>query len=378
MLQEFDAAIGDIAITTSRIRKADFTQPYVESGLVIVAPAKKPTSSAWAFLKPFTPWLWTVITSFILIVGTVIWILEHRINDEFSGPLRNQIHTVLWFSFSTLFFAHRENTLSSLGKMVMFIWLFVVLIIQSSYTASLTSILTVQQLSSRIQGIDSLITSTDPIGFQVGSFAEKYMIDELGVSKSRLKALDSPQEYAAALQNGTVAAVVDEKPYIDLFLARHCQYVVVGQEFTRSGWGFAFPRYSPLAIDMTTALLKLSEDGALQNITKTWEMKLKTTCMHQDSGEEDTNQLHLNSFVGLFLMCGVVCVIALSVYFYKITCKYKRHLLEAYNVPSIEGSSRRARIQNFLSFVDKKEELKESQSGIKRKHASTSSEVEVS
>ena len=131
-----------------------------------------------------------------------------------------------------------ENTVSTLGRLVLIIWLFVVLIINSSYTASLTSILTVQQLSSTIKGIDSLITSNVQIGFQVGSFAENYLNEELSIAKTRLVALGSPEEYAEALKNGTVAAVVDERPYVDLFLSEHCEFSIIGQEFTRSGWGF--------------------------------------------------------------------------------------------------------------------------------------------
>ncbi|KAG6617663.1 hypothetical protein I3842_Q142700 [Carya illinoinensis] len=234
----FDAAVGDIAIVTNRTKSVDFTQPYIESGLVVVAPIKK-FSRAWAFLRPFTPWMWVVTAAFFLIVGTVVWILEHRINDDFRGPPKKQLVTIMWFSFSTMFFAHRENTVSTLGRIVLIIWLFVVLIINSSYTASLTSILTAQQLSSPITGIDALVTSNEPIGFQVGSFAENYLTDELNIPKSRLVALGSPEECAVALERGTVAAVVDEQPYMELFLSDHCRFSVRGQEFTKSGWGFS-------------------------------------------------------------------------------------------------------------------------------------------
>lgn len=131
--------------------------------------------------------------------------------------------------------------MSTLGRMVVLIWLFVVLIINSSYTASLTSILTVQQLSSPIKGIDSLKNSDERIGYQVGSFAEHYL-EELGISKSRLVPLGSPEEYASALllgdKKGGVAAIVDERPYVELFLSSQCKFRVVGQEFTKSGWGF--------------------------------------------------------------------------------------------------------------------------------------------
>jgi ionotropic glutamate receptor len=136
-----------------------------------------------------------------------------------------------------------ENTVSTLGRLVLIIWLFVVLIINSSYTASLTSILTVQQLTSRIEGIDTLIASTEPIGIQDGSFAWNYLIQELNIAESRLVKLKSQDEYAIALQRGPngggVAAIVDELPYIELFLSStNCKFRTVGSEFTKSGWGF--------------------------------------------------------------------------------------------------------------------------------------------
>ncbi|KAM0003432.1 putative ionotropic glutamate receptor [Helianthus debilis subsp. tardiflorus] len=141
------------------------------------------------------------------------------------------------FTSSTLFSSHRETPVTSLGRLVLSIWLFVVLIVNSSYTASLTSILTIQQLSSPIRGIDSLISTNDRIGFQAGSFAENYMIEELNIPRSRL-GLDSPEEYAEKLKAGIVAAIVDERTYIDLFLADNCGFQVVGDEFTKSSWGF--------------------------------------------------------------------------------------------------------------------------------------------
>ena len=96
LLQAFDAAVGDIAIVTDRTKIVDFTQPYIESGLVVVAPVKKLKSNPWAFLRPFTPLMWAVTAVFFLIVGAVVWILEHRLNDEFRGPPKKQIVTILW------------------------------------------------------------------------------------------------------------------------------------------------------------------------------------------------------------------------------------------------------------------------------------------
>lgn len=100
-LQFFDAAVGDIAIVTNRTKIVDFTQPYATSGLVVVAPFKKLNTGAWAFLRPFSLQMWAVTAAFFIVIGIVVWILEHRINDEFRGPPKKQVTTILWLVSAT-------------------------------------------------------------------------------------------------------------------------------------------------------------------------------------------------------------------------------------------------------------------------------------
>ncbi|PSS16156.1 Glutamate receptor 3.4 like [Actinidia chinensis var. chinensis] len=366
---KYDAAVGDVTIITNRTKIVDFTQPFMESGLVIVVPVKETKTSPWAFLGPFTAEMWCVTGAFFLFVGAVVWILEHRQNHEFRGPPSQQLMTIFWFSFSTMFFAHRENTVSTLGRLVLILWLFVVLIINSSYTASLTSILTVQQLSTQIEGIDTLISSNDPIGVQDGSFAYNYLVEELKIPESRLRSLKNADEYANALQlgpkSGGVAAIVDELPYIELFLYNtDCKFRTVGQEFTKSGWGFAFQRDSPLAVDLSTAILQLSENGDLQKIHDKW-LSLQSCALQ--ASQVDGNKLSLSSFWGLFLICGVACFLALAIFFCRLCSQYRRYQPEG-EEQEIEAPEptrpRRAlgstSFKDLIDFVDKREaEIKE-------------------
>lgn len=94
-MQKFDAAVGDITIVTNRIKGVDFTQPYMETGLVVVVPVRKLKASAWAFLRPFTPSLWCATAISLSLVGAVVWILEYRMNDEFRGPRSKSFITIL-------------------------------------------------------------------------------------------------------------------------------------------------------------------------------------------------------------------------------------------------------------------------------------------
>ncbi|XP_042387693.1 glutamate receptor 3.5-like isoform X1 [Zingiber officinale] len=357
----FDAAVGDISIVTNRTRFVDFTQPFIESGLVIVAPVKRKSSNAWAFSEPFTMKMWCVTGAAFLLVGLVVWILEHRLNNEFRGPPKEQLRTIFWFSFSIMFFAHRESAKSTLTRFVLIVWMFVVLIINSSYTAGLTSLLTVRQLSSNIKGLESLISGSYPIGFQVGSFVRDYMIEDLSIDESRLVPLNGPNEYADALdlgpQNGGVAAVVDELPYVELFLSDNCRYMTVGQEFTRSGWGFAFPRDSPLAVDLSTALLTLSEKGDLQRIHDKW---LTVSECGADDSQVDSNQLRLASFWGLFLICGLACLVSIVIFLLRVLRQYMKYgeVGGEEEQPESGGGSIQctSSFKGLISFVDKKEE----------------------
>lgn len=291
--------------------------------------------------------------------------------------------------------------MSTLGRMVVFIWLFVVLIINSSYTASLTSILTVQQLQSPISGIQSLITGNEVIGFQEGSYVEDHLVKELNIPKSRLVALGSPEEYDEKLLSGAVAAIVGERPYVDLFLSNHCSFQIVGQEFKKSGMGFvriylyspylkfdviwcmlcnfelvhvmwfvlsffyqAFPRDSELAVDMSTAILTLTETGELQKIHDHWLNK--RACGPQSSSEE-SEQLQLERFWGLFLIFSVLCVVALLIHLYRTLEKFRKHHPKV-KKPRPKGY-RLMRLQRFLSFMDKKHVVSENK--LKRKRTTS-------
>lgn len=122
----------------------------------------------------------------------------------------------------------------------------------------------------------------------------------------------------------------------------------------------AFPRDSPLAIDMSTAILKLSENGELQKIHHRWLHK--RDCASKRS-QLESEQLGLQSFWGLFLICGVACFVAVTVHFCSILFKFKQHFPEL-------GSNSEC-IRRLFSFVDEKEEV--SKNRLKRKRSAISS-----
>ncbi|XP_056176780.1 glutamate receptor 2.7-like [Syzygium oleosum] len=305
--QHYDAAVGDITIIANRSLYVDFTIPFTETGVAMIVPIETSRSTnMWIFLQPLTVDLWLVIGTFFVFTGWVVWTIEHNDNDEFKGPLAQQIGIVMWYSFSTLFFAQREKLISNLSKVVVIVWLFVVLILTSSYTANLSSMLTVHQLQSLPKG--------ESIGFPFNSPADQTFLTNVPFKKHSFHALKKAEDYANALRDGSqkggVSIIIDEIPYVKLFLSKYsAQYTMVEpSHYGTKGFGFAFPKGSPLVPDISAAIAKMREDGKLYLISQNW-FQNRSLFTNQDSATK-VARLDLYSFRGLFLITGITSSVA--------------------------------------------------------------------
>lgn len=91
----------------NRSQYADFTLPYTESGVGMIVPIKKnQNKNPWVFLKPLTTDLWLGTMAFFFFTGFVVWVIEHRINNDFRGPPAQQMGVIFYFAFSTIVHAH--------------------------------------------------------------------------------------------------------------------------------------------------------------------------------------------------------------------------------------------------------------------------------
>lgn len=132
--------------------------------------------------------------------------------------------------------------MSNLARFVVIIWCFVVLILTQSYTASLTSLLTVQQLQPTVTDVNLLLKNGDNVGYQSGSFVLG-ILKQLGFQEKNLITFTSVEQLNDLFHKGTandgIAAALDETPYMKLFLATYCsQYTMVEPRFKAEGWAF--------------------------------------------------------------------------------------------------------------------------------------------
>ncbi|KAL5200913.1 hypothetical protein ABZP36_035267 [Zizania latifolia] len=311
----FDAAVADITITAARSNHVDFTLPYMVSGIAMVAPLRdNRRNQTWVFLKPLRYDLWLASAAFFLFTGFAVWAVEHRKNDEFRGPPSYQVGTLLYFGFSTLVFSHRENLRNNLSRFAVVVWCFVVLILQSSYTASLTSMLTVPQLEPVIGDYAELWRGTAKVGIMNNSFMQDTMTRS-GFPHSRLVPYKAAQSFHEALINGTIGSIVDEIPYLRIFLKSYCnRFSMTGKTNKTGGFGFAFPKGSPYVADLSRAILALTETEEMNLIERKWFGETDGCAATQAVGPFTSDSLSFGSFWGLFLITGATSLLCCAIH----------------------------------------------------------------
>ncbi|KAG6409701.1 hypothetical protein SASPL_127743 [Salvia splendens] len=312
-LGNYDIVAGDVTIVANRSQYVDFTLPYTESGVAMIVPMRDDKrKNAWIFLKPLTWELWVTSFCSFVFIGFLIWILEHRINEDFRGPFWYQVGMIFWFSFSTMVFAHKERVVSNLSRMVLVIWFLVVLILTQSYTASLASMLTVQKLQPTVTDVNFLIRNRENVGYMQGSFVLGFL-KKMNFDESRLVEYDSPEKLDELLSSSRIAAAFHEVPYIKLFLGKYCsKYTMIGPINKANGFGIVFPIGSPMVKDVSRAILNVTEGRKIAEMERKWLGAVKN-CL--DSNElASPKNLGLGSFWGLFLIVGVVGMAVLIFY----------------------------------------------------------------
>ncbi|KAD3068044.1 hypothetical protein E3N88_35924 [Mikania micrantha] len=268
--QDCDAVAGDITITSNRTKYADFTIPYMSSEIYMLVPAeRKWNQTILTLLKPFTLRLWLLILTVWMLTGATIGYLEYRSEnpDFYHAPLHKSLFMIIWFPVSKFFFQEGEIR-NRCSKFVFVVWLVTIFIVMQIFTACLSSWLTINQLQPKV-----LPKEHQVVGYQNGSFIVDFVNDHAqssGITTNPI-ALSSLDDYKNVLDNGTVDAIYDERPYIDIFLAKYGDsYMKVGPIAAEPGFGFAFTRGFTLLQNFSQAIIKVIEYPDMTSKTETY------------------------------------------------------------------------------------------------------------
>ncbi|MED6185690.1 hypothetical protein PIB30_059550 [Stylosanthes scabra] len=337
--QKYDIVVGDITILANRSNYVDFTLPYTDSGVqMVVAAQQGRVQTMWTFMKPFSWDLWLSILLISIFIGSVILIMERKVINNSSLPSQhpspnpNQQQRLtpinfLWLPISQAVLPEREGVVKNCSRFVLMVWLLLAFVLMQSYTASLTTMLTVEQLQPSFLSVNDLREGDYYVGYQAESFVYDLLVQKWKFNSSKLRAYSSISEYHHALKirnrGGGVSAIVDELAYLKLFIQKYgSNYMIVGPTYRTDGFGFAFARNSSLTAAFSRGILNVSESEELEKIEEKYFGKIMNNNGWEDqtdgsstssSSSSSPSSLTLYSFSGLFLITGIATLLALLV-----------------------------------------------------------------
>lgn len=267
-----DVALGPIAITEEREKVIDLTHSISHSGVRIAVRQRESTGFlsacesllSWKLLE-----LLGVGLGLALLSGHLLWWFERRHNEKSFPPgYPRGVWEATWWIASTIVTGgcDDKHVDSVLGRAIAFAWMIGGIVLVAAFTSVLTATMTAERVTGTIHGPRDLAGRT--VGCQAGAVTVPVIRQRGGIPEE----FQSIHEALDALQLGMVEAVVAENQQL-MFLTSQSNRTdirLVGPIFESFDFGIGLPAGSPLREDLNTAILRMREDGTLEQLQGKW------------------------------------------------------------------------------------------------------------
>lgn len=256
---EADVGVGALTLTAERERRLGFTHSWLEAGFAIAVP--KTNGSGWLMvLQRFASLEFlSVLGGLVLLLlatGGALWLVERRRNpDQFGGNVQHGIGEGFWWAavtMTTVGYGDRFPV-TGLGRAIAMVWMFTALIVVSTFTAAITTSLTVGELDSGISDLTDL-GRADVVTVE-GSASASWLADR------RIAFVTAPDVDAtlARVADGRADALVYDEPLLryrvaDQFAGR---VDLLPGHFDRQEYAFAVSSGHPARKAMNQAILEI-------------------------------------------------------------------------------------------------------------------------
>ncbi|MGA8305547.1 MAG: transporter substrate-binding domain-containing protein [Candidatus Acidiferrales bacterium] len=268
-----------IVITSARDEAFDFSYPIFETGVQIMVPETGATRGSASRLAPALDMLRLLFSRttiewlgvgllLVLVPAHVVWFLERR---QQGGIITNRnyfpgIFEACYWGLATLAAQVEIMPRQWIARGLAILWMFASVVFIASYTAQLTTTLTVEQIRGAIEGPGDLP------GKQVATITSSVAADYLREQNAQVQEFPGADQMFTALLDKKVDAVVAPAPLL-LYYAAHGgkgRVKVVGPEFNRQPVAIEVQLDSPLRKKIDRALVTLRENGTYQQIYDKW------------------------------------------------------------------------------------------------------------
>lgn len=264
-----DVSVAALTVTAEREQRIDFTHPLHTTGLAIAVSRQQ--SGASAFIQRFFSWEFFLVLmslcALLFVVGFFLWLTErHKNKAMFGGSPAQGLGSSLWWAAVTMTTVGYGDKapITLTGRVVGVIWMFAGLIIVSSFTAAITTALTVSQLDSSVRGIKDLPNT------HVATIPDSASADALRSRGIGFSSVVDLKTALAGLAHGEYQAIVYDRPIL-LYLS-HQEYPkrtdVLPETFERQDYAIALPQGSPLRDPINLVLLRVIAEDEWQSVLR--------------------------------------------------------------------------------------------------------------
>ncbi|GGC92680.1 transporter substrate-binding domain-containing protein [Halopseudomonas salina] len=256
-----DIAVGALTMTADRESRFDFAHPFYQTGLSIGVP-HNPSGGLWQSFRALFTWQFASLIGslglLLLFVGVLLWLVERRRNPEqFGGTPIEGIGSSFWWAAVTMTtVGYGDKAPTSLpGRLIALVWMFAGLIMVASFTAAITSSLTVSNLQRHIEG------PLDLPGNTVATIANTASARFLKEERIRHETYPDLTTAMQAVAREEVDAVVYDRAlmqYRNQQLGNH-RLDILPAVFEQQLYAFALPSGSPNRAAIAQQVLRVTE-----------------------------------------------------------------------------------------------------------------------
>jgi len=275
--EDLDLVVGPISITSNRVEKMRFSQPFYNSSISIIS--RIGNQSFWQKIKPlFSFKLLMAVGIFLIIlaiVGSFLWLAERKKSPEqFPHDPIKGIGTGMWLAIVTMSTTGYGDKapITLAGRIIAGSWMIISIIFATSMVAGIASTLTLTSIGS------TTITNLEQLsGRKAATISGSPSAQFLSQSKIKSIGVSSLDDAMKKLENEEVEAVVYDRPKL-LFYLKNNQgdnetLNISKAEYYKQGYGFAFPLDSKLVYSVNRTLLELAENQEIEGVIHNYIQK---------------------------------------------------------------------------------------------------------
>jgi polar amino acid transport system substrate-binding protein len=261
-----------VASITERLELiVDFSNPYYRSGSAIAVKVEG-KGYGWSrvaerFVSINFLGMIGILLLLWLIAGSLVWVFENQRNNKMFGDriVKGLGHGIWWAAVTMTTVGYGDKAPKTLGgRVVAIIWMFTSIILISSFTAAITTTLTIGELRGKVRGFHDLPNVRS--GSLAYSQSLEYL-DKNGISAMPFKNVQDGLQ--AVAENRIIAFIHDEAVLKHLVKTEYPgQLRVLAETFDHYYVGMAVPPDSPLREKLNRALLKVMESEEWYRLLK--------------------------------------------------------------------------------------------------------------